>query len=66
MKTYERWYGSPYDRGAADAYYWRPKNPHYYPNGTYIGQPITNLSSEELEAYNAGYDEESDRKDFGD
>ena len=28
-------HGSAYDRGNADSYYGRPKDPHYYPNGTY-------------------------------
>ena len=63
--TYERWHGSPYDRGSADAYYGRGKNPHKYPNGTYKGPAVTDLTPEEIKAYNAGYEEETDRKDWG-
>lgn len=67
-KKYPDWHGSPYDRGAADSYYGRPRNPHYYPEGTYNGQEVTDLTSEELEAYNAGYDDNESsgvKKDWG-
>lgn len=56
------YHGSAYDRGGADAYYSRPKNPHYYPCGTYNGQPVTALTAAELHAYNLGYDSCTDRK----
>lgn len=58
-------HGSPYDRGHADAYYGRKKSPHKYPEGTYNGEAVTDLTPEELKAYNAGYDECNDFKDFG-
>lgn len=32
--------GSPYDRGAADSYYRRPYDPHYWPEGTGHGVRI--------------------------
>lgn len=49
-------HGGPYDRGGADAWYARPKNPHKYPNGTYNGQEVTNLTEQELSEYHYGYD----------
>ena len=65
---YDESHGSPYDRGSADAYYRRSRMPHYYPNGSYNGDPITNLTSNQLEAYTAGYNDQvssGDFKDFG-
>ena len=62
------YHGGPYDRGAADSYYHRPRSPHKYPNGTYNGPEVTDLTPEELEAYNAGYDDNEangDKKDWG-
>lgn len=49
--------GSLYDRGGADAYYGRPSNPHWYPNGSYNGDPVTDLSPEEIEEYMAGFND---------
>jgi len=62
---FENYHGSPYDRGSADYYYWRPFDPHKYPNGTYNGDPVTDLTEEELMAYAVGYELELDRKDWG-
>lgn len=49
--------GSPYDRGAADSYYHRPRDPHYYPEGTYKGPRIGigEMDPVEIDEYNAGY-----------
>jgi hypothetical protein len=58
-------HGSPYDRGYADAYYGRGKDPHKYPEGTYNGERVTDLSPEELDAYHSGYDGCTDSKDWG-
>ena len=55
-KTYEQKHGNAFDRGSADSYYGRPRRPHYYPNGTYKGDAVTELTDAELEAYHAGYD----------
>jgi len=54
---YNKDHGGPYDRGGADSYYGRPMEPHYYPLGTGIGEKIEgkSLTTEELEAYYAGY-----------
>ena len=49
--------GSPYDRGAADSYYSRPREPHYYPEGTYKGRRIgiDEMDPFQLDEYYAGY-----------
>lgn len=64
-KEYDRRHGGPYDRGSADAYYWRGRKPHYYVGATYGSERIETLTPEEIEAYNAGYDQQADRKDWG-
>ena len=63
---YDKRHGGPWDRGSADAYYWREKNPHYYLGATNASTRIAeqNMSTDELEAYHAGYDQEFDRKDY--
>jgi hypothetical protein len=58
-------HGSLYDRGSADSYYRRPRDPHWYPQGTYHGEKITDLREEEIAEYNAGYDENTEFKDWG-
>jgi len=58
-------HGSLYDRGAADSYYGRPRDPHWYPAGTGKGYPITDLTQEEIFEYNLGYTENDDFKDWG-
>jgi hypothetical protein len=57
-KTYEQQHGNPFDRGSADSWYSRPKNPHWYPEGTYKGQRVDakDMTPAELEAYDAGYE----------
>ena len=55
-KTYEQTHGNAFDRGSADSYYGRPRQPHYYPKGTYKGERVTELTNDEMEAYHAGYD----------
>jgi hypothetical protein len=50
-------YGGLYDRGRADAWYARPSDPHWYPEGTYCGEKVTNLSEKEKAEYMAGYNE---------
>lgn len=61
----DRGYGSPYDRGSCDAYYWRSRDPHKYPNGTGCPPRVTLTDPAEIAEYNLGYDEETDRKDYG-
>ena len=48
-------HGSLWDRGSADSYYGRPPTPHWYPNGTYNGAAVTQLSAEEIAEYMMGY-----------
>lgn len=48
-------HGSPWDRGSADSYYGRPRDPHYYPHGTYNGEPVTDLTPEQVKEYLDGY-----------
>jgi hypothetical protein len=55
-KTYEQEHGNAFDRGSADSYYGRARDPHYYPNGTYNEPRVTELTNDEMEAYHAGYD----------
>lgn len=64
MKSYNQDHGSPYDRGSADRYYGRAFAPHWYPQGTYVGSRITDLSDDEIEAYTAGYNEQVDQKEW--
>lgn len=63
---YNMEHGSPYDRGSADAWYSRQKDPHWYPQGSYEGERIgsESMTPLQLEAYNAGYDNEDGRKDY--
>lgn len=59
-------HGSPADRGSADYYYGRKKDPHWYPNGTNNEPRIgkENMTPQEIEEYNKAYDEETERKDW--
>lgn len=67
-KTYDGRHGGCFDRGAADSYYGRGRRPHYYVAGTAMSPIVEDLTPEEVEAYNAGYDfneECGDKKDWG-
>lgn len=56
-KTYDDRHGGPFDRGAADSYYRRGSNPHFYIGATYQSDRIEkdDMNDEQLEAYHAGY-----------
>lgn len=63
-------HGSAYDRGNADSYYGRPKDPHYYPNGTYNDPRIVefDMTPAQIDAYHKGFDEneaDGNFKDWG-
>jgi len=61
-------HGSLYDRGSADSYYNRRIDPHWFPEGSYKGEKITNLTAEEIAEYQAGYDwneQYGDKKNWG-
>ena len=67
-KSFDERHGGAFDRGAADSYYWRPRNPHYFVAGTNTSDKVTELTAEETEAYHAGYDyneQYGDKKDWG-
>jgi len=73
-EKYRKGYGSPFDRGGADSYYHRPRNPHKIVSeteevtGRQFFKEIIDLTPEEVEAYNAGYEdneENGDKKDWG-
>ena len=49
-------HGSLFDRGSADSYYCRPRSPHWYPEGSYRGDPVEQLNPYEIEEYLAGYE----------
>jgi len=58
--------GSPYDRGASDAYYYREPDPHYYKLGRASKRvEKKDMSDEQRAEYLLGHYEETDRKDFG-
>ena len=49
-------HGGLFDRGTADSYYCRPRDPHWYPEGSYNGEKIAKLNEAEIAEYMAGYD----------
>ena len=63
-------HGSAFDRGSADAYYWRDRCPHKVVDrkrdnqGRYYDVRVDehNLTPTEIEAYNIGYDYQESRK----
>ena len=64
---FNRDHGSLYDRGSADSYYGRPRDPHYWPEGTGHGVKVTELNSAEVAEYLAGYEDNErsgDKKDY--
>ena len=60
-------HGSLWDRGSADSYYGRPRDPHYYPDGSYNGERVTDLTPEQIQEYLDGYEwneKHGDKKDY--
>lgn len=57
-EEYKR-HGGPYDRGSADSYYRRRRDPHYYVGGTEMSPKITEeqMTPEQIAAYNKGFDD---------
>lgn len=54
---YVQRHGGAFDRGSADSYYHRPRNPHYFVGATYNSPRIVpEAGSAEYQAYMAGYD----------
>lgn len=58
MKKYDDRHGGPFDRGSADSWYDRPREPHYYVGDTGSSERIEekDMSAEEIEAYHVGYE----------
>lgn len=48
-------HGCLYDRGSADSYYGRSRDPHYGGVGGDSGQRVNQLTAEEVAEYQAGY-----------
>ena len=63
-------HGSAYDRGSADSYYGRPRDPHIWPQGTYKGTRVeaVDMTESEIADYHEGYDYNEkfgDKKNWG-
>jgi hypothetical protein len=64
---FDKSHGSFFDRGSADSYYGRDRNPHRGGVGGMSGPRIDAKTEFEIEAYNAGYDfneEYGDKKNY--
>lgn len=66
---YDQRHGGPFDRGSADSYYGRGRNPHFYVEGTATSARIDQgqMTAEEIQAYLAGYqwnEQFGEKKDF--
>jgi|TARA_R110001583_G_scaffold66927_2_gene191838 hypothetical protein len=62
-------HGGAYDRGSADYYYRRPRQPHYFMGGTNTSPRVDeqNMTEDEVVAYHKGYDDaelNGDQKDY--
>ena len=59
-KEYPKFWGCPFERGMADSYYWRVRGPHWRRSTdsglTYVRVERHDMTAEEIEAYQAGYD----------
>lgn len=57
--NYDTRHQGPYDRGSADKWYDRPKNPHYYETEDLGSRKIVppEMTEEQVDAYLVGYDE---------
>ena len=56
-EKYDQRHGGPFDRGSADSWYHRPRNPHFYIGDTASSPRIDQdqMRPEEIQAYLAGY-----------
>lgn len=57
-KLYDQRHGGPFDRGAADSYYNRPRRPHFFTDATYASDEIEErfMTRDQIAEYMAGYD----------
>lgn len=61
-------HGCLFDRGSADSYYGRPRDPHYGGVGGDSGPRVTVTDQESVAEYMAGYEENErygDKKNYG-
>lgn len=63
-------HGGAYDRGGADSWYMRPRNPHYRVfEPEFKEVPESEMTEEEIKAYHQGYDDNEAipgaHKDYG-
>ena len=67
MSTEKR-HGGCYDRGAADSYYGRPANPHYFTGATYASEIVEehDMSQEERAQYFLGFSDNEASGNFKD
>ena len=66
-KPFQR-HGGAYDRGAADSYYGRSPDPHYYVAGTRTSPRVeeSSMSPAQIESYYQGYNDNEERGDHKD
>lgn len=66
IRNYNTRHGGPFDRGMADSYYGRGRNPHYYVGETYMSTRLesVDMSEKEIADYNAGFDYNEELGDF--
>lgn len=69
-KNYDQRHGGAWDRGSADSYYGRPRDPHLYVGETYTTERVGRdlMTAKEVRAYLAGYqwnEQYGDKKDWG-
>jgi len=67
-EMYDKSHGSFFDRGSADSYYHRPRDPHRGGVGGASGLRIEATNPQDIEAYHAGYnfnEQWGDKKDWG-
>ena len=55
---YDKRHGSPWDRGAADSWYSRGFQPHFYVEGAATSPRVElkDMTAEQIVAYTAGYE----------
>ena len=56
-KSYDQRHGGAFDRGSADSWYHRPRQPHFYTADTGTSERIdeSQMTPTEVQAYLAGY-----------
>ena len=64
-KNYDQRHGGAFDRGSADSYYGRPRQPHFYEGNTGTSRRVeqSEMTPSEVQAYLAGYQH---NEQFGD